>query len=1503
MQSTLLPFNKDSEENKRVSERCRYKKTRSLGLCLGASTISIVQVEQKEIEDDESPIKMKKDIRVLGHSLHPHDGEPKQALLTAIKEIDLDSFDRITATGRKFRKFIRLSSIPEPEAVEYAYAFVKPPNISSPAVVSAGGETFIAYVLNRWGQISNVVTGNKCASGTGEFFLQQIRRMDVTLQQAAQWAAMSEPYHVSGRCSVFCKSDCTHATNTGIPKSKVTAGLCRMMANKIMELLKKVEKRDIMITGGSVHNRMMLEYLRAEIPGLIVPEEAPYFEALGAALWGLENETKKLTGITDLFSTEASLFDTLPPLRDFEDMVEFKTIEKGEMLMGDRCILGVDVGSTTTKAILLRITDDALLASVYLRTCGDPVGASRQCYRAILEQIKEQIDPSSITIEGLGVCGSGRQIAGLHALTDGVINEIIAHATAAVYFDPQVDTIFEIGGQDAKFTYITNGVASDYAMNEACSAGTGSFLEESAYETLGVKMEEIADIALQGDNPPNFNDQCAAFIASDIKNAIHNGVASVDIVAGLVYSICMNYTNRVKGNRAVGKKVFMQGGVCYNRAAPYAMASLVDKPVVVPPEPGLMGAYGVALAIKERIEKGLLDRKHFDLQALIDREVKFGRSFMCKGGRERCDRKCEIAMVELDGKAYPFGGACNRYYNLRHAKKYEVQRLEMVRARQKLIFEKYGAGSVPDSNGSLLPANKKKFRGRVGLNRSFLVNTYYPLYSTFFAELGFEPVVSVSCSQQGIDQRGAAFCYPGELAHGFFHSLFQMNNPPDYIFLPHFKAVPALDDLPSSQVCPMVQGETFYLQTAFRKKIETLKKHGVRILKPLLDLTDGLEAACTPLTETAIQMGVKRKEASAAFETALKRQKECREEMMALGKKALLALEADPDKIGVVIFARPYNGFVEEAHMGIPHKLASRGILVIPMDFLPLADEKSKRHMYWGMGQRILKASRFVKQHPQLFGTFITNFSCGPDSFIVGYFRDIMGRKPSLTLELDSHTADAGLETRIEAFLDIVTAFRQLAVKKLNTQKSLAFAPARLQTANGHASVVTSAGETLHLNEPRVTLLLPSMDKLTSEAFEVLFRGAGFNAKAHPPSDETILKLGRANTSCKECLPLILTTGTLLNYIQNQKQDGEVIVYFMPTASGPCRFGQYSIFMEDLIKRQGIRDVALFSLTSENSYAGLGNDFHLNLWWGVVVSGIMEDIRSMLLANATDIEGAIRIFDQEWGKILAILGKRDFSELEAQLSNASEKFSRISLKRPARDVPTIALVGEIFVRRDGLSRQYITERLAGKGFATICAPVAEWIIYTNYLVEKGLVDCKMSKTEKMAFMFRKKTMARYKKRIKSILYRSGLILEKPLVIKSIINQAKPYISPNMTGEAVLTVGSALTEVVSHACGVISIGPFGCMPNRVSEAILNEIMNREGKLATDPNNNQLRSMLANIDDLPFLAIESDGSPFPQLIEANLETFCLRAERLHGGMMEVRKDYSGKARSRRKALPAN
>jgi len=416
------------------------------------------------------------------------------------------------------------------------------------------------------------------------------------------YAQKGDAYKLSGRCSVFCKSDCTHALNKGEKLEDITAGLCEMLAEKIFELLCGKKMENVLFIGGLSLNNVIADILKKRYKGLEVIKESSYFEALGASVQALQNG-KKLE--KRIFNEDISQIDFYRPLREYENMVEFKSMNKREAEEGEDCIIGLDVGSTTTKAVLIGEKDNGLLGSVYLRTNGNPVEASRNCYR----RIKENIRGKTVNINGIGVTGSGRQVAGLYSMTDGIINEIIAHATASSFFDKEVDTIFEIGGQDAKYTYLINSVPSDYAMNEACSAGTGSFLEEAALESLKVNVEDIAERAIRADSPPNFSDQCAAFISSDIKNAAQEGVDNDAILAGLVYSICLNYVNRVKGNRPVGKKIFMQGGVCYNKAVPLAMAALMNKNIVVPPEPGLMGAFGVALEVKNKLSENNLQKR------------------------------------------------------------------------------------------------------------------------------------------------------------------------------------------------------------------------------------------------------------------------------------------------------------------------------------------------------------------------------------------------------------------------------------------------------------------------------------------------------------------------------------------------------------------------------------------------------------------------------------------------------------------------------------------------------------------------------------------------------------------------------------------------------------------------------------------------------------------------------------------------------------------------------
>ena len=1441
---------------------------KALGICVGASTISAAGLER----DDRGAISL-----IVACS-EAHHGNPRRTLLEMLDGVGADRYDRMSVTGRRFRRFLNLSSIPEPEAVEHALAHLNGRGENLEAVVSAGGETFLVYTLGKDGRISTVHTGNKCASGTGEFFLQQVKRLGMGVDEATGLARSESPHRVSGRCSVFCKSDCTHAANKGVPKGRIVAGLCEMMAGKILEILRQVPRRDIMIIGGTARNDVVMDRLRAEIANLRVPDEAPYFEALGAALWALENETAPYPGPTRLFRSEKSSFDVLRPLSDFADQVEFKPSQRGEARAGDTLVLGLDVGSTTTKAVLLRCEDDAVVASAYLRTDGDPVGASRACYRELCGQLGGL--SAAVRIEGLGVTGSGRQIAGLHAMTEGIVNEIAAHAAAAVRFDPGVDTIFEIGGQDAKYTFLTGGVPSDYAMNEACSAGTGSFLEEAARESLGIATEEIAEIALRGRRPPDFNDQCAAFINSDIKRAFHEGIAQEDIVAGLVYSICMNYHKRVKGSRAVGRKVFMQGGVCYNRAVPLAMAAVTGRRIVVPPDPGLMGAFGVALEIKRRIELGLLRPQRFSLEALRDREMEYGEPFRCNGGAERCDRGCEIARIRIEGRTYPFGGACNRWVNLRFDRKADAAGLDLAHTWERLVFEGKDAGEAPAT-------------GTVGLNKSFFTNAFFPLYRRFFEELGLRAVLPETIRQEGVDRRGAAFCWPVEIAHGYLQDL--LDRGVHWLFLPHFRGgVPRNGGgnghgPVKSVACPISQGEPYYLAAAFKDHPawKVLKREG-RILSPVIDFSKGPAEAQKAFVGMARALGRTAGEGLRAFRAAVDEQEAVVRRMREAGRRALEELQADPGAFAVALFGRPYNAFVSEAHMGIPRKLATRGVRAIPIDMLPIDDEPVHGQMYWSAGQTILKAARFVERHPQLFGCYVTNFSCGPDSFLIGYFRDLMGDKPSLTLELDSHTADAGLETRIEAFLGIVKAWREVRGGRAAGQGRgpRVFTPSRFDYRNRR--FIDSRGKAHSFFDPRVHLLFPSMGRLNSEAMSAVFRGLGIRSTCLPPADRRALETGKAHSLCKECLPLQLVTGGLLNYLEGRERRDELLLYVMPTTSGPCRFGQYAPFIEGVVEKLRFDDVALFSLSGENSYSDFhGSSFTKKAWTAVVLADVMHDVYSMLLACAARRPPALETFRAEWSRMLGVLERGcDPRELEETLNGAVEALGRIELRRRPEDTPLVLLTGEIFVRHDDLSRQRLVERLADEGFAVKVSSAMEWIYYTDWCYANRMTADDISFRQRLRLMVRQAVMRRRERLVKKAMTPSGLLPYRLEDVGSLIGGVRHLVSPQLVGEAILTVGAALTEVPEHYCGAIAIGPFGCMPNRIAEAILSREMNREGKKALRGNGARARRILERFDHLPFLAIESDGSPFPQIVTARLETFLLQARRVHEAKREGR-----------------
>ena len=936
-----------------------------------------------------------------------------------------------------------------------------------------GGENLVVYTTDSDNRIITSFTGNKCFSGTGEFFQQQLGRMDMKINDINTIPDESKVCKLSSRCSVFMKSDCTHRLNKGeATKGDIVLSLSDVMATKVMDFLKKarITEGKVLLTGGITLNRHIIEFIRTKLPEVefVVPDMAGYFEAFGAAIIAEENGSV-LPGMDDLVKESRIAFGRFKSLNSAREKVTFIPSRKGTVKPNREYILGVDGGSTTTKACLIDTETHEIAASHYGRTHGDPVKALKGCIVELKKQIKESIGDEKVTIRLAATTGSSREILGVFLETPGIYNEIIAHAVGTTFYDDAIDTIFEIGGQDAKYVYLQNKVPIDYAMNEACSAGTGSFLEESAAGDLNIKnVEDIADIAIAALQPLKFGEHCSAFINSDIRNAIQQGAGRDDITAGLITSIVSNYLNRVVGNRTIGQRIVLQGGVAKNEAVPMAFAMLLNKEILVPPDPELMGCFGVALLAQQKNQDKLLEQGSFDLDIILDSAIVYEREFKCGS----CDNYCPIKVLNVNGHKYMFGGRCNKYANMRKKKVVAEDSVrDWVEERNKLLFET----CVPD------PATLKKRRDFVvGVPKAFSVYTLWPLYSWYFHELGIEAVLSEDISAEGTARTESAYCFPAEIAHGAVQDM--LDKGVDYLFLPHFRDLESLEEGMPGNFCPITQTLPYYIKKAFPEIDEK------RILSPVVSLMYGLKKAGEFFQTLAEELGFSAAEGQAAFNKALARQNDYFNRCEDLGREALEWSRVQKEPV-IAILGRPYNAFTQDANMGIPRKFTSRGFTVVPFDILVMKDREIFPNMYWYYGQLDMKAAELLKDEPNIYVTWITNFSCAPDSFMLHYLKWIMGIKPFLILELDSHSADAGVDTRVEAFLDIIEGYRS-KIKDLRDKRY----DNGLRFINEDSSDIyirneVTGGRIEIKNNPRVKVLLSNMGRIGVELTAAAMRG------------------------------------------------------------------------------------------------------------------------------------------------------------------------------------------------------------------------------------------------------------------------------------------------------------------------------------------------------------------------------------------------------------------------------
>ncbi|MFL7807084.1 MAG: acyl-CoA dehydratase activase, partial [Anaerolineae bacterium] len=796
-----------------------------LGIDVGSTTVKVVLLDQEK--------------RLLASRYVPAQGRPRETLAQTLRLLATDEDPRtgvdlsgvvgagLTGSGGgTIAQQAGLLHVNELVAQTRAVSEYHP---DARTVIEIGGQDSKLLILDRdphTGQTMLVDFGMNalCAAGTGSFLDQQAERLGIRIEDefAALALQSTAPASIAGRCTVFAKTDMIHLQQRGASVPDIVAGLCYALTRNFKSVIGRGKPfdRPILFQGGVACNEAVVrafeDVLGLAAGELIIPEHHRLMAALGVALTlvdanaaapvGRESPEFDLQALLAALGRTSPADRALPPLQGVEGMLEWHSpsFDGGEPLP---VYLGIDVGSISTNVVLID-EERRLIARRYLRTAGRPLEAVRQGLLEVGQEVGDGRVGSHVVVRGVGVTGSGRYLTGAYVGADVVRNEITAQARAAVALDPTVDTVFEIGGQDSKYIQLRNGIVVNFAMNKACAAGTGSFLEEQA-DRLDIDIErDFGRLALRASSPAALGERCTVFMESDLVHCQQQGAPVPDLAAGLAYSIAQNYLNRVVNGRPVGEHVFFQGGVAGNQGVVAAFRQLTGTRVTVPPQHDVSGAIGAAILAQEQ-DQG---RRSTHFQGFDLRERTYdARSFECQG----CVNRCEITRVNLAGERPLFYGArCDRYERQRGSAVDELP--DLFARRSALLMQGY----TPPAEGSGRP--------RVGVPRALLFYDMFPYWHRFLTELGADVVLSETTNphivQQTREHTPAETCFPVKLMQG--HALDLLAKDVDYVFLPSVMAreAPAPGQA-HNRHCPFIQAAPHLVVNNLRPSAPGLVGH------------------------------------------------------------------------------------------------------------------------------------------------------------------------------------------------------------------------------------------------------------------------------------------------------------------------------------------------------------------------------------------------------------------------------------------------------------------------------------------------------------------------------------------------------------------------------------------------------------------------------------------------------------------------------------------------------
>ena len=1270
--------------------------------------------------------------------------------------------------------------------------------------IELGGED--AKIIYFTGGIDQRMNGI-CAGGTGSFIDQMASLLQTDASGLNEYAKNYKAiYPIAARCGVFAKTDIQPLINEGATKEDLSASIFQAVVNQTISGLAcgKPIRGNVAFLGGPLHflPELRAAFIRTLNLGpdqIIAPDHSHLFAAIGAAMNSDPKTTASLHALIERLSHGIKMdFEVKrmePLFTDEADYEDFKTrhashdVKKADLATYEgNCYLGIDAGSTTTKVALVS-EDGSLLYRFYSNNNGSPLATAIRAMQEIHDQLPEkaQIAYSCSTGYGEALLKSALM------LDEGEV-ETISHYYAAAAFEPDVDCILDIGGQDMKCIKIKDGTVDSVQLNEACSSGCGSFIETLS-KSLNYSVQDFAREALFAKNPTDLGTRCTVFMNSNVKQAQKEGASVADISAGLAYSVIKNALFKViKITNAsdLGKHVVVQGGTFYNDAVLRSFEKISGCEAVRPDIAGIMGAYGAALIARERYDASKTTTM-LPIDKILSLTYKTTMA-RCQG----CTNHCVLTINRFDGgRQFVTGNRCERGLGGNKQKK-DIPNLFDYKYHRMFDYEPLTADLAP--------------RGTVGIPRVLNMYENYPFWAVFFKELGYRTVLSPKSTRQiyelGIESiPSESECYPAKLAHGHIEWLIRQGLT--YIFYP---CVPyERNETPEAgnhYNCPMV---TSYAEN-IKNNVESLTDHKVHFRNPFMAFTNEEILTKRLVEEFTKDQAIPEKEIRAAAHKAWQELIASRQDMEKKGEEVIAWLK-ETGHHGIVLAGRPYHVDPEINH-GIPELITSYGFAVLTEDsvsHLGRVDRPLIVTDQWMYHSRLYEAASYVKTQPNLDLIQLNSFGCGLDAVTTDQVNDILTRSGKIytLLKIDEVNNLGAARIRVRS---LIAAIRVREMRHY------------------HKPIVSSAYSRVYFTKEmkkNYTILCPQMSPIHFDLIEPAVRSCGYNLEVLQNSDRTAIDTGLKYVNNDACYPSLIVVGQIMDALLSGKYDLEHTAVIMSQTGGGCRASNYIGFIRRALERAGMPQIPVISLNANGMETNPGFKITLPLLTKAMQAVVYGDLFMRVLYATRPYEakaGSANALHEKWKAIcIKSLQKHSLSmaEFNRNIRGIIHDFDEL----PRRDVqkPRVGIVGEILVKFSPLANNHVVELLEAEGAEAVMPDLLDFLLYCFYNSNFKADNLGGKRSTAHLCNMGISLLEYFRRTCRRELERSTHFLP-PARIQDLASMAKHYVSlGNQTGEGWFLTGEMLELIHSGTTNIICTQPFGCLPNHiVGKGVIKEL---------------------------------------------------------------------------------